>query len=423
MNLRHMLSRCFATDDASAESSDVRRAGFALPMAIMVLALLTMGLVAGFAASSSELSVTASQRSQARAYSFAQAGLEQFLTQRKRVTNALDQPDTFCTHCWAVNARPGNGTVTAQLDTLPTKKETVYVAFTGGSAIVRAVPIKLDVAAGKGTYFVTSTGTDDNSATFTGFGKTKKASRTVGVFVSWNKTTMNVLGALVSFSGVNKNGTGDISGIDACGKDTNVAGINVPANESVDVNGNSFVPTGNPPYDTLKTFAQDSANTKMDWAGISNGSAMPADVTLSSSGSYFPSAATFAGDTNYWPVIHVQNFHPAPSTGWNTAWSIPWKGRGMLIVDGDLTISGSNQWDGVILVGGQLTSNGNNVTSGTVMAGLNRLIGYPAGMVDDAALNGTKSYQYNSCSVQKATSSMARYTVMPNTWMDDIAGY
>ena len=50
----------------------------------------------------------------------------------------------------------------------------------------------------------------------------------------------------------------------------------------------------------------------------------------------------------------------------------------MLVVDGDMTISGSNQWDGVILVGGKLTSNGNNVTSGTVMAGLNRLIGIPA---------------------------------------------
>ena len=37
------------------------------------------------------------------------------------------------------------------------------------------------------------------------------------------------------------------------------------------------------------------------------------------------------------------------------------------------------------------------------MAGLNRLIGISAAAVDDASLNGTKSYQYNSCSVSKAT--------------------
>jgi hypothetical protein len=360
------------------------------------------------------------QRSQARAYSYAQMGLEQFLTQRKRVVNSAGQVDTFCKHCWLMNKSAANGQVTSKLDTLPTFKETTYVAFTGGAAIIRAVPVKIDVPNGKGTYFITSTGIDSTSRAFTGQGKSAFATRTVGVFVSWNKSTMNVMGALVSFSGINKNGTGDISGIDGCAQDTNVAGINVPLQENVTVAGNSFTPTGNPPYDTLKTFAQDSAQTKMDWAGITAGTAMPADINItSSSGGGFPSTGTFASDTNYWPIIHVYN----RSATWSSNWALPNQGRGILIVDGDLTISGSNQWDGIVLVGGQLTSNGNNVTSGTVMAGLNRLIGLPAGAVDDANLNGTKSYQYNSCSIKKATSSMARYTVMPNTWMDNVAGY
>src|SRR5258705_3249229 len=62
-----------------------KRDGFALPLAIMVLALLTMGLVAGFAMSTSEMSATSSQRAQARAYSYAQMGLEAFLTNRKEL--------------------------------------------------------------------------------------------------------------------------------------------------------------------------------------------------------------------------------------------------------------------------------------------------------------------------------------------------
>jgi len=41
----------------------------------------------------------------------------------------------------------------------------------------------------------------------------------------------------------------------------------------------------------------------------------------------------------------------------------------------------------------------------------------------DADLNGTKSYMYNSCSVKKATSSMARFTMVPNTWTDNVAQY
>jgi hypothetical protein len=415
--IRTVLRRETAPNGAATasepEAAAARRDGFALPLAIMVLALLTMGLVAGFAASTSEMGTASSQRAQARAYSFAQMGLEQFLTRRKQVLNSAGQPDTFCKHCWLVNKSAANGTVKANLDTLPTKKETTYVAFTGGNAVVRAYPVWLDVAKGKGTYFVTSTGTDDKSAAGAGKGKTTKATRTVGVFVTWNRTTLNVLGSLVSFSGIVKNGTGQISGVDQCGADTNVAGITVPAEETVDVNG-SFTPTGNPPYDTLKTFSQDSSNSKLDWANIKNGSGIQADLVIGSDA--FPSTGTFDSDTNYWPVIHVTN----ASTN---IWTLPNRGRGFLIVDGGLSINGSNQWDGVVLVGGQLISNGNNVTSGTVMSGLDRLTGGTALPVNDATLNGQKAYLYNSCSVKKATQSQARYTVLPNTWMDNVANY
>ena len=72
-------------DHAAAHASPTSppREGFALPLAIMVLALMSIGLVAGFAMSTSEQAATSSQRAQARAYSYAQMGLEAFLTQRK----------------------------------------------------------------------------------------------------------------------------------------------------------------------------------------------------------------------------------------------------------------------------------------------------------------------------------------------------
>ncbi len=418
--------------DAAREQSRARE-GFALPLAIMVLALLSIGLVAGFAMSTSEQAATSSQRAQARAYSYAQSGLEAFLTQRKEFrsgcsptipyTAAQASACGFCPQCWLVNATATNGSVNANLDTLPTVAESVTVNFTNGSAFVRAIPVWVNVATGRGTYFVTSTGTDNQGGVATGSNTIRKSSRTVGVYVTWSKATMNVMGALVSFSGIVKNGTGAISGVDQCGADTNVAGINIPAEESVVLNGaaSTFVPTGNPAYDTLKTFSQDSAQTKLDWAGITAGTTMPADINITSTSGTFPTTGTFSSDTNYWPIIHVFNRNPSP--GWNGTYTLPNQGRGILIVDGNLNINGSNQWDGVVLVGGQLTSNGNNVTSGTVMAGLNRLIGIPAAAVADADLNGQKSYMYNSCSVKKATSAMARYTMLPNTWMDNVAQY
>jgi Tfp pilus assembly protein PilX len=123
--IRTVLGREPAPNGAATasepEAAAARRDGFALPLAIMVLALLTMGLVAGFAASTSEMGTASSQRAQARAYSFAQMGLEQFLTRRKQVENSAGQPDTFCKHCWLVNKSAANGRVKANLDTLPTK--------------------------------------------------------------------------------------------------------------------------------------------------------------------------------------------------------------------------------------------------------------------------------------------------------------
>jgi len=233
--------------------------------------------------------------------------------------------------------------------------------------------------------------------------------------------SVNVLAAWTSLSGIDKAGTGQISGVDQCGGGANVAGLSVPYDPithtaDIDVHGSSFVPTGNPPYDTLSTFAQESTSLKLDWKSIKAGTNIAADITIPSG--TFPSSGTFAADTNYWPVIHVTN-------GSSGAYALPNQGRGMLIVDGDLTISGSNQWYGVILVGGILTSNGNNVSEGATLSGLNALTGAPPSpsSADDAQANGTKSYVYDSCSVAKATSAMARYTMMPNTWMDNLPGY
>ena len=426
-------------DRRSARARD----GFALPLAIMVLALLSIGLVAGFAMSTGEQAATSSQRAQARAYSYAQMGLEAFLTNRKEFMASTCVPASpytaaqaaaavtasgsscaFCPQCWLANAAPMKNSVNANLDTLPTLPESVTVNFNNGKAYIQAVPVWLDIANGRGTYFVRSTGTDNTSGIATGTNGMRTATRTVGVYVTWTKSTMNVMGALVSFSGVIKNGTGAVSGNDGCGADTNIAGITVPYEESVQIQGSGagFMPTGNPPYDSLRTFSQDSAASRLDWLGIRSGTSITADIVLTASTSYFPTTGQVAADTNYWPVIHVMNHDTSPG-GWNSMWGLTNKGRGILIVDGDLDINGSNQWDGIVLVGGQLTSNGNNVTSGTVMAGLNRLIGETAAAVDDASLNGTKSYVYNSCSVKKASSSMARYTMVPNTWMDNLAQY
>ena len=129
------------------------------------------------------------------------------------------------------------------------------------------------------------------------------------------------------------------------------------------------------------------------------------DITIP--GDAFPSGTTFDNDTTYWPVIRIHT----------NGFSLPNRGRGIIIADSNFTISGSNMWDGIVLVGGQLTSNGNNTTAGATLSGLNYLIGGTpsTSSVDDSQANGQKTYVYNSCNVDKATSHMKKYSVLPNT--------
>jgi hypothetical protein len=102
----------------------------------------------------------------------------------------------------------------------------------------------------------------------------------------------------------------------------------------------------------------------------------------------------------------------APSGG--TDFTLPYAGRGLLIVEGNMIISGSNMWSGITLVGGTITSNGNNSVDGAVSSGLNVELGYNVGM--ESVGNGTKHFQYNSCSVALATAAMGHLQGFSNTW-------
>src|SRR5581483_10689507 len=105
--------------------------------------------------------------------------------------------------------------------------------------------------------------------------------------------------------------------------------------------------------------------------------------------------------------------------------SLPNRGRGIIITDSNFVITGSNMWDGIVLVGGQLTSNGNNTTAGATLSGLNFLIGGTpsTSSVDDSDANGQKTYVYDSCKVSNAAARMRRYSVLPNTWVDNLASW
>ena len=372
------------------------RAGFALPLVVIFLVVLSFALAAGLAATAAEGSTSTAQRGQNKAYQIAELGLQRFLVQR----------DSICK--LAGNSCLGDpGAATAG------QQDSVQLTVPGGYATVVSRLLRVQQGI-KDTipalYFVRARGVDSTSKLRGN--DTTTSVRTVGLMVQWSTITMNVTGAWTSLSGLNKQGTaGQIDGNDQCGHKPAVAGIMVPKGDYTASGG--FVPTGNPPLDTSKTLAQLEPMVTIDWNSIINGNALPADFTVPPDN--FPDATWFQADTSRWPVIRVHT----------NGFSLPNAGRGIIIADSDFAISGSNMWEGIIMVGGQLTSNGNNTTSGTTVSGLNyKLPGAvqpPPGYIDDnATANGTKSYVYNSCYISRATQKLRHYVPLANTWIDDV---
>jgi hypothetical protein len=232
---------------------------------------------------------------------------------------------------------------------------------------------------------------------------TPQAERTLAQFAYWNTSPIKVLAAWTSLSGLQKNGTsGLLTGDDACGAQPTVAGVAVP--DSPGYTGPTSPVTGNPPILTMGTLEQSVNTVGIDWNAIVNENAVPADIVLP--GGAWPSFI----DPNYWPVIRV-----------NGDFTLPSMGRGILIVTGALTISGSDMWSGVVLVGGNIITNGNNTIEGGVISGLNVALG---ASVPPASLgNGNKTFEYNSCNIARAGQRFASLRVFPNAWMDNWSVY
>lgn len=398
-----MMWRTAPVNAMPAARTTRERRGFALPMAILVIAFLTVSIAAAYTATSSELSTNMAQRGESKSYMIAQAGLENFMARRNEVG--------FCANCGI----PPMATY-----------ESTTVALPGGKAQVVAQRIRVANNNRPAIYLLRSRGFDTSSKALSGSSLEARAERSVAQLVYWNVNQVNVLSGWTATNGLNKVGSsGTISGVDYCGKKAAVAGIALPTGD-YGVNGN-FTPSGNPPVQYLGTQAETNAAVRIDWDGVVNGNRIQPDYLFASGADANANWPNIVGTTNY-PVIRVNGDLTLPGTG----------GQGTLIVMGNLTMSGNNLWKGIVLVGGTMTSNGNGTMTGATMSGLNTML-TPAELAlaqamaaagttlssnpANATANGTKTFQYDSCEVARAAGGVASYSVYPNAWMDNFVTY
>ena len=363
--------------------------GFALPMAILVVALLTISATAAFVIASSEERETANTRDQVDAFTLAQSGLERFLLARRSLGFTSTPPTPF---------------------------ERARIDLPGGYADVTSERVRPSVAGSPVLYVIRSLGVrTDPSLPGTPF-----AEHTVALYARWQGGSLALRSAFTSLTGFEKNGaSGTITGIDQCGGQSNVAGVGVPTPPGYIQNGGGTpVPTGTPPIEDMGGYQQAADETFINWQGIVNGTALTPDVRIPPDA--FPSATAFANPA-YWPVIMVDNVN-------GPAFPLPRDGQGTLIVTGHLIMNGSRNWSGIILVGGTSTGNGNNGISGAAVTGLNTKLGPNAAAIaasigTNTVGNGTKRIFYNSCNIATALAGFGGLAPYPNTWSDSWASF
>ncbi|MEK7402005.1 MAG: hypothetical protein AABZ80_06530 [Gemmatimonadota bacterium] len=374
-----------ATSDEIRVTAKRPRRGFALPLAILALALITAAVAASSASTRAEIIANQAVRAQDRAYQLAEAGLQTFMSQRGLGLS--------CSNCVT---NPG----TSSADS-----EWTRVSLTGGYADVAAIRLRPYIAdTMPALFFVKSRGVD-TTLKMSGTGLTVYPERIVGQYATFRTASMKIVAAWVALGGVTKSGsTSAISGADECGVQDSVAGVTVPIGE-YRTSGSTPAPIGKPAGVSTMSASALKALIGIDWNAIINNDAIPADNTIPTNG--WPGSS--------WRVTRIKQ----------ASYTIPSDGNGILIADGNVTFPGSRDFDGIILVGGQILGTGSQPSSGVVYSGLNYLLpgaaSPPASSTDDATIASSKSVRYNSCNVATALALLNNYFAWSNTWLDNVA--
>jgi hypothetical protein len=349
------------------------RRGFALPLVVLLVAVLTILLTSGLSRARIERQIAHASDETSEALAVAQSGLQSYF-----------------------------GTVT----TRPPDGDSVRINMPGGYANVVALLVRQPAdTLETSLYLVRSTGIVINPDS----GALPRARRTVAQFATWGIARIERLGALTTINGLRHIDTPNIeprmevSGIDQCGLAPAVAGIRTSEMTWAGTDPDTSL-TGSPSAVVVQAKATILANARIDWPGVLGGEFVP-DYTTFRNGDTTYSIQRVLGSLTVSGVI---------------------SGSGLLVVRDDLTTSGTSfVFDGIILVGGRaLFRADSNVVRGLVVTGLDPAVispsetgGNPSGTERHAFL------YYNACHVQLVLARLAGLTPVRNAWLDTWASY
>lgn len=350
------------------------RRGFALPIVILIIALLTVLLTSGLARARTERQIAHASDETSEALAVAQNGLQAYF-----------------------------GTVT----TRPLDGDSVRINMPGGYANVTALLVRQPAdTLEESLYLVRSTGHVINPDS----GAVPRARHTVAQFATWGIARIERLGALTTLNGSWHLDTPNIEprleaiGVDQCGLAPPIPGIRTTSMTWAGPDADTVLlgsPAGLVAGESRATIA---AALRIDWPGVLGG-----DLT--------PDYTSFQNGNTTYPIQRV--------LGSLTVSGVV-TGSGLLVVRDNLTTGGTLfSFDGIILVGGRaLFRADSNVVRGLVVTGIDPAFtnktetgGNPSGNERHAFL------YYNSCAVQQVLARIAGLSPVRNAWLDTWATY
>ncbi|HEU4682042.1 MAG TPA: type II secretion system protein [Gemmatimonadales bacterium] len=356
------------------------RRGATLPLTILVIVVLGVAVAISFARLSSERRITGDSQAQVDAFAVAQSGLSTYLAGR--------------------DGKPGPS------------QDTSFTTLPGGTAQISLRMLRESTTTLlPAVYVIASRGTNTTAKRYDT--RTPPAERTVATYALWVPAPLDLDAAFTSLSGLDKAGnSGALDGNDGCigsGLPA-VPGVAVPngtyTGHTNPINGNpDNAPVG---LGTPGTSGTAKDEVDIDWPGITAGSVLPPDYLYPTQP--WPTAEQFA----QWPVVRVNGDLAVPA-------GAAASGKGILIVTGNMTISGSRTWDGLVLVGGTFLSEGNNTIRGALVTGLNIKLGMA--VPPTAIGEGQKTFQYDSCALTRALGHVGSLQRVRNGWTDTWSSY
>ena len=345
--------------------------GFALPLTIFVVTIVTLMLAALFIRVQVDRRIAEASGDAIDVLTIAQSGLESYFASVGSV-------------------RPPDG-------------DSVRINLGDGYAnVIAHVVYEPSDPTANWTYVVRSAGFLINPT----MGSDPQARRTIAKFAEWQTGQLDVSGAFTAANKLrhlNQEILLDIDGNDhaatPCGSGAPLYGVRTQAASDADPSGIHGWPQ---PIIAAQNGDSVAMTTHVDWAS-------------SISGGIDPDYTTFTPGWNMGTVQIIDGDLTILDDG----------GAGILIVKGDLTLSGTYAWwMGIVLVGGRIVFNAttNNV-QGVLATGLDALLGGTPPPQGSIGTPNTTYVYYDSCYIQDALVAFSGFRPIKGGWVDNWAGY